>query len=497
MGRFWSSTLAEQGSEESGAEEQRPQGAAAQPTVARGNGWIVPRRAWGAFIVLFLAHLLDSFDRWLLPVVLRDVSQELSLSDIQGGWLATLLLFSYAIWSPIVGYFADRLGRPRLLAVGIAVWSLACVGTGLARSYNQLQLVRILVGIGGSTFGVVALTLLMDLFPRGARARVLSLYYLAMPLGAAMGLGLGAAVARAATWHTAFLLVGAPGIVLALIALGLPDPLRGTSEGVEPQRLQLHERIGPGQADYIDLMVNSSYTYSVFGLAFSMFAIGGLVFWLPTFLLVAHNLPAARVSSWLGVTVPAAMVLGMVIGGWLADRYVRIAPRALFLVPGAAMLVSIPFLLLAIYGRSEGTIYLGVFTAIALMFTNAGPCYAIIGNVVMPNMRAVACAVAIAATHLLGDIWSPSLMGWVAETFGQADSMATPFGQALAAIGALPRAEAGHDPENLVAALLTAVPALLIAGVVFLAGAWHLPREMALMLAKLKAAPTLAKARAR
>jgi hypothetical protein len=83
-------------------------------------------------------------------------------------------------------------------------------------------------------------------------------------------------------------------------------------------------------------------------------------------------------------------------------------------------------------------------------------------------------------------------MAWVAETFGQADSMATPFGQALAAIGALPRAQAGHDPENLIAALLTAVPALLIAGVVLLAGAWHLPREMALMLAKLRATPARA-----
>ncbi len=122
------------------------------------------------------------------------------------------------------------------------------------------------------------------------------------------------------------------------------------------------------------------------------------------------------------------------------------------------MLASIPFLLLAIFGQGERMIYLGVFMAIALMFTNAGPCYAIIGNVVMPNMRAVACAVAMAATHLLGDIWSPTLMAWVAQTFGQADSMATPFGQALAAIGAVPKAQPGHDPENLAAALLIAVP---------------------------------------
>jgi MFS family permease len=490
-----------QGSDESGAGSapSPPTPPAANPTASVSvsafprevpGAALTPRWAWGAFGVLFLVHLLDSFDRWLLPAVLRSVSLELELTDAQAGWLATVLLISFAVWAPIVGYVADRLGRPRLLAVGIAVWSLATVGTGLARSYQQLQMARALVGIGASTFGVIALTILMDLFPRGVRARVLSAFYLAMPIGAALGLGLGAAIDRVATWHTAFLIAGAPGVLLALIALALPDPVRGTSEGIEEGWLRLHERVGPSREDYIDLMVNSSYTYSVFGLAFSMFAIGGLVFWLPTFLMVVQGMPAARVSSWLGLTVPSAIILGMVLGGWMADRYFKVNPRALFLVPGLAILGSIPFLLMAIYGRSEGLIYLGVFAAIALMFTNAGPCHAIIAGVVMPNMRAVACAVALAAVHLLGDIWSPSLMGWVADTFGQADSMATPFGQALSAIGAVPRAQPGHDPENLTAALLTAVPALVIAGIVLLSGARHLPREMALMLAKLRAIPT-------
>jgi MFS family permease len=228
-----------------------------------------------------------------------------------------------------------------------------------------------------------------------------------------------------------------------------------------------------------------------------MFAIGGLIVWLPTFLVVVHDVPAVRANLWLAVIVPAAMVLGMIIGGWLADRYSRVNPRALFLVPGMAMLGSIPCLLLAIFGRGEGAILLGVFLAIALLFTNAGPCHAIIANVVLPNMRAVAYAVAMAATHLLGDLWSPTLMGWVSDTFGQDDSMATPFGRALAAIGATPKALPGHDPENLVAAVLTAVPALVIAGVVLLAGGRHLPREMALMIAKLRAAPSRVAARPR
>ncbi|MGA7496584.1 MAG: MFS transporter [Isosphaeraceae bacterium] len=479
-----------QGSDGSGAAPGFSSGPRSDGLFAAPGRGITARWAWGVFAVLFLVHLLESLDRWLLPAVLRPVSEELELTNAQAGWLATVLLISYALWGPFVGYMADRLRRPRLMAIGIAVWSLATVGTGLARSYNEMQLARALVGIGGSTFGVIALTILMDLYPRGVRARVLSVYYVAMPIGAALALSLGSAVARAATWHTAFLIAGAPGLVLALVALALPDPVRGTSEGIEEHRLRLHERVGPSREDYVDLMVNSSYTYSVFGLAFSMFAIGGLIVWLPTFLVVVHDAPAARANLWLAAIVPAAMVLGMVIGGWLADRCSRVNPRALFLVPGMAMLGSIPCLLLAIFGRGEGAILLGVFLAIALLFTNAGPCQAIIANVVLPNMRAVAYAVALAATHLLGDLWSPTLMGWVSDTFGQDDSMATPFGRALAAIGATPKAQPGHDPENLVAAVLTAVPALVIAGVVLLAGGRHLPREMALMIAKLRAAPS-------
>ena len=286
--------MATQGSDGSQAKPESSSGPRSDVPFAAALPGVTGRWVWGVFGILFLVHLLESVDRWLLPAVLRPVSEELGLTDAQAGWLATVLLISHAVWAPIVGYFADRLRRPRLMAIGIAVWGLATVGTGLARSYTEAQMARGLVGIGGSTFGVIALTILMDLYPRGVRGRVLSAYYLAMPIGAALALSVGSVIARAATWHTAFLVAGAPGLVLALLVLALPDPVRGTSEGIEEHRLRLHERVGPSREDYVDLMVNSSYTYSVFGLAFSMFAIGGLIVWLPTFLVVTHNVPSAR-----------------------------------------------------------------------------------------------------------------------------------------------------------------------------------------------------------
>jgi MFS family permease len=434
-------------------------------------------------------NLLDYTDRWVLPAVLPQIRADLKFDNVQAGWLTGLFLISYSLISPVMGYFGDRVRRTRLLALGVGIWSVATVGSGLAQSYDQLRLARALLGIGEGTYGVIAPTILADLFSREVRSRVMSWFYLAMPLGGALGMGLGGWIGKEYGWHSAFFVVGAPGLLAALAVLWLPEPVRGLSEGVSAEKLAAHERIGASREDYIDLMVNSSYTYSVLGMAFYTFAIGGIAHWMPTFLIDTKGIGQVRATTLLGLTTLTAAVTGMSIGGVLADRLSKISPRALFLVPGVAMLASVPFALLAIYAKSEPLIFAGVFFAEMLMFVNTGPCNAVIANVVMPNMRASAFAVTLFAIHFLGDIWSPSLMGWVSETFGRRDSMATPFGQALAAIGALPTAREGMLPENMTAGMLVVIPAIVLSGVVLLAGARHLPREMALMVAKLKASP--------
>jgi MFS family permease len=228
-------------------------------------------------------------------------------------------------------------------------------------------------------------------------------------------------------------------------------------------------------------------------MTFYTFAIGGLAYWLPTFLTVNKGIEPVKANTLLGVTTLFAAIIGMSLGGWLADRLAKTNPRALFLVPGVALIAATPFILVAIYSKSLAWIYAGIFLSEALMFINTGPCNAVIANVVMPNMRAAAFAISIFVLHFLGDIWSPTLMGWTADFFGHDDSMASGFGRVLAAIGALPTARPGHDPENLTAGMLLVVPAVFLAGVVLLVGARHLPREMALMLARLKARPQAAR----
>ena len=442
------------------------------------------------FLTLFAISLLDYTDRTVLSAVLPQVIADLKLSNTQAGFLPSWFLIGYVLICPLMGYAGDRVKRTRLLALGVGVWSVATIASGLARNSFELGASRALLGVGVATFGVIAPTILMDLFARDRRARVMSLFYLSIPLGAGLGMYLGGWFAKEYSWHLAFYVVGAPGLLAAILLLLLPEPVRGLQEGVDPSRLKAHLQAGPSREDYIDLMVNSSFTYAVMGMAFYTFAIGGLVHWTPTFLVNSKGFEQGFAIRWLSVTTFLAAVGGMTLGGWLADRLAKSRPKALFLLSALAMLASVPFLIGAIYSKEPARVFALLFCAEALMFIHTGPCNAVIANVVMPHMRAVAYAATLLAVHVFGDLWSGALIGWVSDTFGKRDSMASVFGEWLTMIGAVPTSRPGQFPMNLKAGMLVVVPALVMSGLVMLAGARHLPREMALMLAKLRARPS-------
>jgi MFS family permease len=454
------------------------------------------------FAVLFVMHLLDYADRWALTGVLTLLQPDLGMNDQQAGTLNMWFLATFTIVSPLMGWAGDRSRRTWLLAAGVGLWSIATIGTGLVRSYEELRYARALLGVGEATYGVIAPTLLMDLFRRHTRARVLSLFYLAMPFGYALGVTGGRFIASASPewfggtalepwvgWRMAFFVVGLPGMIAALFVLLLPEPDRGASEDVDPDRVETYQHVTPKRADYEDLLVTSSYSYVVFGQAAYTFAFGGLAFWLAPFLERVKGFEAGQATVIMAVTVLLSSILGMTAGGFLADFLSKRNPRAMFLVPGFAMLLAVPFTMAAIVGTHPVVVIGGLFCAATLMISTTGPCNAIIANVVTPNMRASAYAISVFFLHMLGDLWSPWLMGKVSDSLGDPEVMATGLGSWLAWIGAEPVRTASGDLRNLSAGMLVVVPALFLGGLVLLAGARHLPREMALMLAKVRAVP--------
>lgn len=452
--------------------------------------------AWRMFGVLFAMNLIDYVDRYVLNAVLPEIQLSFHMNDTQAGLLATYFLISYSAFSPFMGWAGDRFRRTYLLAFGVGIWSLATVGTALADTAGHVALARAFLGIGEATYGVLAPTLLADVFTRSSRSRVMSFFSLAIPLGGAIGMIFGGYVAKHGGewlpgyegWRMAFLISGTPGLIAAVCALFLPEPIRGASEGIDSAKLKAAEKQGASRLDYRDLLVNSSYNYAVLGMAMSTFAVGALGLWMATFLTDVRGFEKVKATTSLGLITAAASLLGMTVSGWLADRLSRNNPKWLFLVPGIAMWVAIPCMLMAILSTTEVYILSGLFLSICFLFMNIGPCNAVISNVIPPNLRAAAFAITLFAIHFLGDIWSNPLVGYISDLFGDPEVMQSAFGSLFESIGATPTPKLdGNSMRNLTAGLLVTVPAVFISGLVMFIGARHLPREMALMLARLKA----------
>ena len=455
---------------------------------AQAGPWKATRWTTITFVVLFAMNMLDYIDRWALSGVAQEIKKEFKVNDATIGSLNMYFLISYSVLGLFMGWAGDRMRRTWLLAAGVGVWSLATVGTGLASDFNHLRWARSILGIGEATYGILAPTILMDLYPRARRARILSGFYLAMPLGYALGVILGGRIALATgNWRMAFFIVGIPGFFAAIAALFLPEPIRGSAEGVDPKRLKQHEKAGASLADYRDLLVNSSYTYVVLGLSAYTFAFGGLAYWLPSYLERVKHWDKAATVDTLGITGLAAAIVGMSGGGWIADKLAKTNPKALFTVSGTSMLLAVPCTVLGLYSTYHPLVIFWLFLAQALMFANTGPANAVIANVIAPNLRATAYAISTFAIHFFGDVWSPLLMGYVSDLCGKPDTMGSSFGRILRAVDAIP-----VDGTNLSAGMLVVVPAVFLGGIVLLAGAKHLPREMDLMLARLKANPASA-----
>lgn len=170
---------------------------------------------------------LNYVDRYVGAATLPLILASLSLSDASGGLLQSAFIITYSLVCPVVGWMGDRSNRVRLAAAGVFVWSAATVASGLAPTYLALLLARAVVGVGEASYAVVTPSLLSDCYPADRRARVLGIFYAAIPVGTALGYILGGLVGERQGWRHAFFIAGAPGLALALLLLAIREPVRG------------------------------------------------------------------------------------------------------------------------------------------------------------------------------------------------------------------------------------------------------------------------------
>jgi MFS family permease len=360
-----------------------------------------------ALILLLFINLFNYVDRQVLAAVVPLIQSDLHATSEAMGWTATAFLVSYMILAPVFGFLADRVSRWLLVAVGVAIWSLASGATGLAATMTALILTRCFVGVGEAAYGPVAPSLLSDLYPVGQRGRILAWFYAAIPVGSALGYILGGAVASALSWRWAFWLVVPPGLALAVWSMLMPDIRRGVADNTVARR--------PTKQDYLRLLKNRSYVLDTLGMTAMTFAMGGVGFWMPTY--VAQQKTAGgldRVNLIFGGIVVVAGLLATLLGGMAGDALRRRFPGSYFLVSAAGMLVGFAMFVMMLLVPFP-TAWIFVFLGCFCLFFNTGPTNAILANVTHPSIRATAFAMNILVIHTLGDALSPVLIGKIAD----------------------------------------------------------------------------------
>ena len=370
--------------------------------------------------VLTAINFVNYIDRSVLFAVQPLVQAEFKFSDSQYGFLTTSFFIFYMAAAPFIGMAADRCSRKWIVFAGIFLWSGATLLTAIAHNYNGLLVRHTVVAIGECTYATIAPALLADLFPEEHRGRMLAIFFLAIPVGTAMGYILGGYLGHQFNWRMPFYVAAAPGFVLALIFLLLPEPDRGSSD---------HVSATPDRVTLRGLAHNGAFWTATLGMAMMTFALGGISVFLPKFLSQYRGLSLDHANLLLGVSIGVNGIVATLFGGWFGDRLLRRWDSAYYLVSALGMALGIPVMIVALYVAGPPMMP-AIVVAEFLLLMNTGPLNAAVVNSVSAQIRSSAIGVNLIVIHLLGDAFSPPLMGHISDR----SSLPTSFIAALVAI---------------------------------------------------------------
>jgi multidrug resistance protein len=358
-----------------------------------------------ALIVLTALNLLNYADRNVLFAVQPLVQDEFHLSKTQIGYLTSAFLGFYMVAAPFVGPLADRYSRKFMIVFGAIFWSALTLLTAFTHNYTELLIRHTLVGIGEATFVTIAPTFVADLFSEEKRGRILGVFYLAIPVGSAAGYLLGGYLAPSHGWRFPFYIAAAPGFVLALAVLFLKEPERGQFDSL---------RATPERTTLFGLIRNPAFLTSTLGMAAMTFSLGGIQVWMPQFLYSERHYTLEKANLTFGLIIVADGILASLLGGWLGDFLLRRTKGAYYLVSAVSMALGVPVMIVALFVQGPAMIPAIAIAAFFLLF-NTAPLNAAVLNSVDAHIRATAIAVNIFIIHILGDVPSPTMMGWVAD----------------------------------------------------------------------------------
>ena len=355
--------------------------------------------------LLTTLNLLNYIDRSVLFAVQPLVQSEFHLSNTQVGYLTSAFLGFYMVAAPFTGPLADRYSRKMIIVLGAIFWSALTLLTAVTHTYWELLVRHTLVGVGEATFVTIAPTFVADLFPERLRGRIFGIFYLAIPVGTAAGYLLGGKLGPSLGWRYPFYLAAAPGFLLALAMLFVPEPPRGQFDSLKES---------PERGTILGLARNKAFWTVTLGMAASTFSLGGIQVWMPTFLSRARGYTLESANLIFGAIVVVDGIFASLIGGWLGDLLLPRMRGSYYFVSAISMGLGVPAMIIALF--FQGPIMLpAIAVAAFLLLINTSPLNTALVNAVGAHIRATAIAFNIFMFHLLGDVPSPTLMGYVAD----------------------------------------------------------------------------------
>jgi MFS transporter, Spinster family, sphingosine-1-phosphate transporter len=376
--------------------------------------------------------LLNYMDRWVGSAVAPLIQAEFDLNDFSIGLLGSAFTLIYALAALPFGMWADRGVRKTVIGTGVAIWSMATLLTGLSTTYVQLFVTRAVLGIGEASYFPAGTSLLGDYFPRQERGRANSIWIAGTAIGIAVGFAGGGLIAAAYGWRAAFFVTAAPGLVFAILAFRLREPLRGAAESVGPAIAHASEA---SLHMLVKLLRIPTLRWTILSQTAVFFVLGANAYWLPTALTRRFDMSVGAAGTLAGGVIVLGGLLGTLLGGWLADRRRRHAATADLEISIVGFMLGAVLIVVALVAPF-GLFLPSFLLTVICLYLYTGPFGAIQQNVVVPTLRASAVTVGQLISHVFGDSYAAAVVGLLSDSLGSLQTALLVVSPTLLLVGA-------------------------------------------------------------
>lgn len=363
--------------------------------------------------ILTTVYVFNFIDRQILVILQETIKQELGLSDTQLGLMTgfTFAIFYVSFGIPIAR-LADTGNRRNIIAISLTIWSAFTALSGSAQNFIQLLLARIGVGIGEAGGSPPSHSIISDLYAPKKRATALAIYSTGISIGILLGFLIGGWVNQYLGWRMTFLIVGIPGILLALILrFTLKEPPRGLSEKRTDVVNQQHS-----MGDVFKLLrEKKSFRFIAIGAGLAAYVSYTVTSWLPPFMARIHGMSSAEIGTWLSLIFGIGSGVGYFMGGYLTDRLSQRDKRWYLWLPAIALLLAIPLALTAFFASGSNTTLVAIIAPAFLNSLYLAPCIALTHGIVNVRMRALASAILFFILNIIGLGFGPFVGGVISD----------------------------------------------------------------------------------